>query len=658
MRYAFFIILCFLISNVIFAQKNAKQKYTSKSKKAIALYEEGVNHSNFGRFADALNCFEAAKQIDKNFAELYFFESDVYSDLGEYEKQCECLKKGLSLDSTMFVRGYCNLGIALYHLGKYDEAEIWFDKFLKNSKSKRYRETAEQMLQKVHQIRQIMENPVDFKPHYICDNLRTKYDAYWPSLTLDEEEFVFTMLAPRDTSGISPMANLPLSALYQEDFYMSRKLDGEWQPISPVRGVNTPSNEGAQALSADGRWMFFTACGRRDSKGSCDLYFSRRTAEGWSEPINVGAPVNTPYWESQPSFSADGQTLYFVSSRPGGKGGNDIWSAKIVDYTSQGVPIFGSVVNLGDSINTSGDEVSPFLHPDGRTLYFSSDGWVGIGAQDIFYSSQKLNGQWSTPRNIGYPINTAFDDNGLIVNATGNMAYLSSERKLENGQKRRELLCFELPEQVRPQPVSYVKGYVADMTTKLPIANAQVELVRLDNGMKQVVAQSDENGNFIACLPPGRDYGLFVSSKGYLFQSQTFALSDTAIGHTNEHIEVSLPPMKVGVSVALRNVFFDFNSIELKSESFVELDKLVRLLNENSSLKIEIGGHTDNVGTAEYNIRLSEGRAQAAANYLIDKGVGSFRISHKGYGMSKPIADNSTEEGRALNRRIEAKIIE
>ncbi|MBP5365906.1 MAG: OmpA family protein [Bacteroidales bacterium] len=661
---ALLFILCLLMACPSFSQKKTKKKpqvtYSTKSKKAIALYEEGQDLIMQELYPQALEKFEAAKQIDKNFVETYFMCAEAYQNTERYREQCENLRIGIGLDSTLYITAYYQMGRALCYLGEFAEATQWLElykKFSQGQKKRKY--NADALLKRALVAKELMEHPVDYNPRLVSKNTTTDYDSYWPSLTLDEEELVYTILLPRNTDQLKANPRLPRSsAFFHEDLVLSRRIEGEWQPPVPVVNVNTDTNEGAQALSADGQWMFFTACGREDSKGSCDLYFSRRTEWGWTEPINVGAPINSPYWESQPCFSADGQTLYFVSNRPGGHGDDDIWAAKIVGYANNGVPIFGKVVNLGDSINTPGKETSPFIHADNQTLYFSSNGWLGMGGLDIFYSRLINDSTWTRPTNIGYPINTMQDENGLIINAKGDMGYWSATHILDNGVRRKELMCFDVPESARPKSVSYIKGMVYDAKTKAPLG-ANLELIRLDNGEKQVDAQSNTyDGRFIVNLPAGHDYALIVSKQGYLFHSQSFALKETNSISEPLMLDVPLSPLLVGEKMALRNVFFDFNSTELKEESFIELDKLVRILNENEKLRIEIGGHTDNVGSQDYNQKLSEGRARTTVQYLISKGISKQRITYKGYGFSKPEASNDTDEGRALNRRIEAKIIE
>lgn len=638
----------------------SKQKYSTRSKKAIALYEAGQTAHMQEQYRTALEMYEEAKAVDPKFTESYFMCAEAYMDLGNYNKQYENLRAGIGLDSTIFISGYYQAGIALCRLGRFPEAMEWFDLYKQYSKGRRLNSNVKAWMERALIAKKLMEHPVPFDPKPISPTLQGPYDMYWPSITLDEEEFVFTMLVPRDAELLASNPYLPKnSQFFNEEFYMSSRRDGEWGHIMPIADINTVNNEGAQALSIDGKWMFFTACGREDSHGSCDLYFSRRTPGGWSEPINIGKPVNSPYWESQPCFSADGKTLYFVSNRPGGKGNNDIWSAEIIGFKHNGLPIFGEVKNAGDSINTPGNETSPFIHADNKTIYFSSTNWPGMGDLDIFYSRRTDSCGWSTPKNIGYPINTPTDDNGLIVNASGTMAYYSSMKRLPNGTSRRELLCFEMPQEARPSPVSYIKGLVYDIKTRKPLS-ANIELVRLDNQKRQTQAISDEHkGAFLINLPSGYDYGLFAQCEGYFFFSENISLKKNASSDgAPMTIDIPLTPLIKGEKIALKNVFFDTNSTELKPESCVELDKLVQVMKQNPNIHIEIGGHTDNVGSAEYNRRLSEGRAKATSDYLISKGIANSRITSKGYGLTKPVASNETEEGRATNRRTEAMIIE
>ncbi len=657
-----FLILTALLLNIFFATtvtSQTQQTLSSKNKKALEQYKNGELFFVQEKYQQALQCFETAKRIDPSFVEAYFMCAEIYRDVDNYQETYNNISAAVGLDSTMFVTGYYHAGVALCHLGQFDDAMQWFALYQRFTAGRKQKYDSREWIRRAMVAKELIEHPVPFHPEHISPLLISDYDMYWPSITLDEEEICFTVLVPRDTIAFKYDPHMSKNSQnFHEDFYTSRNNGAQWQAMKPAVGINTPSNEGAQALSADGQWMFFTACGRQDSKGSCDIYFSRRTSRGWSTPVNIGQPVNTPYWESQPCFSADGKTLYFVSNRPGGKGKNDIYSATIVGMRDNGVPIFGNVTNLGDSINTKGDETSPFIHPDDKTLYFSSDGWPGIGKLDIFYSRRSDEGAWMQPTNIGYPINTSQDDNGLVVNARGTTAYYASARIQADGYTKREIMKFDLPSEARPEAVSYIKGFVYDARTRLPLM-ADLELIDLSTGKCTVTAQSEDmRGTFVVNLPSGKDYALIANKSGYLLHSQNFELTTAEAGSSTTLLDIPLSPLVAGEKVSLRNVFFDYNSTALRAESFIELDKLAEIMRQNPQLRIEIGGHTDSDGSAAYNQKLSMGRAASTVDYIVSQGIEASRLTAVGYGLTQPCADNNTEEGKALNRRIEAKIIE
>lgn len=650
-----FIFLLYLLAFPATAQK----EYSTRSKKAIEYFKQAQSLFVKNQFDEALGQLEQAIARDKKFKEAYYLKADIHHAQKSYEQEFTTIQKAIALDSTFFAPAYFNAGLALYHTGQYDEAINWFKQFKHHSKGKRTRLNPDAWIERTLFARETVKKPVLFTPVSVGEGINSPYDEYWPSLTADEEQMVFTVLVPRDTALFRTQKNLPYtSAYFNEDFFISTRQDGVWQPRQNMVAINTDTNEGAQSLSADGRWMFFTACGRSDSKGGCDIYFSQKTANGWSQPVNLESPVNTPYWESQPCFSADGQTLYFVSGRPGGIGKKDIWKATVVDFKSDGTPIFGDVENLGNTINTEEDEASPFIHPDNSSLYFSSEGWPGMGRMDIFLSKRSNEtGRWQEPVNIGYPINTPADEIGLVINTAGTRAYFSSDG-LADKSLRKEIYSFELPRELRPKPVSYVKGRVFDRKTNLPLS-ARIDLTRLIDSETEVSTQSSEwSGQYLVCLPAGNDYALNVRKKGYMFHSENFALKDSNTISDPYIIDVYLSPLVAGEKVVLRNVFYATNSAILERESLVELAMLVEVLTENPSLRLEIGGHTDNIGAASYNLKLSQDRAQSVYDYLVFKGIESARLTYKGYGMTEPVEPNTTEAGRARNRRTEVKILD
>jgi outer membrane protein OmpA-like peptidoglycan-associated protein len=311
-------------------------------------------------------------------------------------------------------------------------------------------------------------------------------------------------------------------------------------------------------------------------------------------------------------------------------------------------------VNLGGTINTEGDEMSPFIHFDGKTLYYASDGKPGMGGFDLFFTRLQPDSTWSTPQNLGYPINTFNDEMGLVIESGGQKAYYSSIRDKSKGK---DIFSFNLYESARPNPVSYMKGKVYDKETGM-LLKAEYELINLSTGKIIMKNITDESGNFLVCLPSGYNYGINVSKPGYLFYSENFMFEGMHTASEPYIKKIILNPAKIGEKMQLANVFFEVDSWQLKIESMSELDNLVSLLSENMNLAMEIGGYTDSTGSEQYNKTLSEKRALSVVNYLIKKGVSSDRLIYKGYGNTSPLGDNVTIEGRKLNRRTEAKIIE
>ena len=488
-----------------------------------------------------------------------------------------------------------------------------------------------------------MKKPVPFNPESVGTGINSIDDEYWPSITADGQVLMFT----RQPNKITDPG---FTGIVQEDFYISYFSDNKWQKaFNAGAPLNTIQNEGAQTLSSDGSYMFFTACNRPGGMGNCDIYFSSFTDGKWSEPSNLGAPVNTSHWESTPSISADGKALFFSSSRPGGFGGKDIWLTRLNEKNQWTEP-----VNLGPTINTDGDEMSPFIHFDGKTLYFASDGRVGMGGFDLFMTRLNDDSTWTEPLNLGYPINTYNDEMGLIIESGGQKAYYSSVRDKSKGK---DIFSFNLYESIRPNPVSYMKGKVFDKETG-KLLKAEYELINLSTGKIIMKNMTDETGNFQVCLPSGYNYGINVSKPGYLFYSENFMFEGIHTASKPYIKRIVLNPAIVGEKMQLSNVFYEIDSWQLKQESITELDNLAALLAENKNLVIEIGGYTDSTGSLQYNMSLSEKRALSVVNYLIKKGIASDRLKYKGYGNNSPLGDNVTIEGRRLNRRTEAKIIE
>ena len=367
-----------------------------------------------------------------------------------------------------------------------------------------------------------------------------------------------------------------------------------------------------------------------------------------TEPENIGPIVNTDYWESSPSLSPDKKDLYFASSQEGGFGGRDIWVTHRLLNGKWSRP-----KNLGPKVNTSADEGCPFIHADNQTLYFNSNGHMGYGMTDLFLTRKINDSTWSDAENLGYPINTIDDEGSLIVASDGKTSYYASDRSDSKGGL--DLYSFELREDIRAARTLWVKGKVFDKKTNTGLPSS-VELTDITSRKMVSKLQTDEEGDYLVTLPAGKDYAFNVTRKGYLFYSDNFSLIDNNID-SSLTVDIPLQPIEAGASIVLKNIFFDVNKFQLKQESLTELDKLSMLLNDNPKLNIQISGHTDNVGKSADNLALSLNRAKAVTAYLLGKGIDPKRITSKGYGASKPVSSNDTEQGKALNRRTELSVI-
>ncbi len=634
MKFIKILTLLIFISELIFSQSDADILVRSAKKNIDA-----------GKYNTALKILDQAKKVDAANVNIYFLYGEIYAQTNNYKKIEEIYTEAADQQGEKEPLFYLLLGNTQKYLGEYDKALNNYKKYLAHPlKNPKYVPHVKKDMASCEYAKKGKNNPVPFNPVNLGAGVNSKYSEYLPSLNAEENIIVFTRRVPGQFS-------YGQEANQQEDFYWSHKNGSKWGKASALGGdVNTDGNEGAQALSANGKYLFFTACHREDGLGGCDIYLTRLENGRWLKPMNLGSPVNTKYWESQPSISPDSKTLYFTSDRPGGYGKLDLWKSTIKNGK------FSEPVNLGPIINTPYNEASPFIHLDNKTLYFSSTGHLGYGGYDIFVSKKINDSTWTKPKNLGYPINTEKDENSLIVNAKGTTAYYASDKKGGYGQM--DLYSFSLYKEARPTPVSYFKGIITDKDNKKPLS-ARFELIDLSTDSTIITSFSDKNtGSFLICIPTGINYALNVSKDGYVFYSDNFFLeNDTET--TKPFIKnIQLTKIKTGAKLVLNNIFFDTDSYVLKQESNTELHKLIDFLNKNKSIKIEIGGHTDNRGSKEHNKELSENRAKSVYTYLINKGIGSNRLSYKGYGDQFPIADNNTAEGQAKNRRTEFKIIE
>ena len=626
------LIIVVFLSNSFFCQAQE----TTKSRKAIKVYREAKSALTSQNFNESKDLLEKALIFDDQFVEAWILLGDVFVEMGDKLRAIESYKKSILIDPEFSFPMYYRLAITEHSIGIYSESLKHIQKYLTYKRiSSNYRNKALSLKKSCEFSINAMNSPVTFNPVNLGINVNSNADEYLPALSADGSTLIFTR-----SENVKGVRN--------EDFYISYNDTDEWQfAINLGEPINTLKNEGAQCITADGKTLYFTACSRNDSYGRCDIYQSDFVNEKWTNPVNLGPNINTESWESQPAISSDGRQLFFVSNRPGGRGGKDIW----VSYKNAN-GAWMEAKNIGDKINTSKDDISPFLHWDNQTLYFASKGFIGMGGFDVFVSRLNESGDWGEATNIGYPINSPSDENSLIVAKDGRTAYFASSFFNED-RNDLDLYTFDLPQESRSLEVAYIQGLITDSKTNNPI-KADIELVNLKSGKSYKSSESDLDGNYMLCLPSDAEYALTVNKKKYLFYSENIKLE-----HEGSILvkNFKLQPLEVGEQVRLDNIFFELNSSNLKDESLVELNKIIKFMESNPFLVIEIGGHTDNSGSKAYNLNLSDDRARSVKDALVQKGIPSDRIQTKGYGMSVPLNTNSSEQERALNRRTELKII-
>lgn len=605
--------------------------------KAVTQYEKALDMLRDGMIKEAVPVLAESIKEDSNFVDAYLSLAGVLGQLKKYDQSVKIYEKARSKDSSYFQIYNLPYSINLAGQGKFEEALTAIKQFLaypklneRSIKSGEYRKKCYEFA--IQYAATHSSGGYLFSPVNLGDSVNTAVSEYYPSVTVTDSLLVFT----RRTGA------------HREDFIessISNKGFGKWKLIEG--DINEETNKGALSVSQDGEWMLFAGQLSGQSYKSFDIYISYYTPDGWSEPQNMGDNINTDFYETAPTLSPDKRALYFVSNRPGGYGGSDLY----VSYRQPNGK-WGPAQNMGQGINTAGDEMAPFIHADNQTLYYTSDGLPGYGGSDIFVVHRQANGEWGKPENLGYPINTIENEGSLAVSADGLTAYYASDRADSRGGL--DLYKFELRPDIRPYRTLYVKGIVTDSKTGKPLPSS-VELT--DNSTQQALmkVQTDEKGEYFITLPTGKDYTFTVNRKGYLFYSEVYALSQHKADSVYKK-DIALQPVALNAEITFQNILFATGSYQLPGDASVELDKLVQVLTDNPGLKVEISGHTDNVGKAEDNLLLSANRAKSIVDYLQQKGISGQRLSYKGYGATQPVADNGTAEGRAKNRRTTFRV--
>lgn len=628
------IFTCFVFfSKTIFAQVYDPEKI---NKKAIEVYNKAMEELQYGEVKNAVPLLSKAIDLDKNYVDAYLSLAGVYGELKNYPKSVEMYAIAQQKDTAYFKYYKLPYSINLAGMGKFEDALQMANEFLqipklgdKSIKSGQYRQASYQFaidFAKTH------PDQYNFSPQNLGDNVNSVYSEYYPSFTIDDSLLVFT----RRGNGI------------REDFIESGISKDGFKKSALIQGsLNEQPSKGGINISQDGEWLVFAGNFGNQGFGDFDIYISYNTPAGWSDPINLGPNINTDFWESSPSLSPDKNTLYFSSNRPGGFGGKDLYVSHRKTNGS-----WSKAENMGPSVNTAGDELAPFIHADNQTLYYTSNGLPGYGGTDIYVMHKNETGDWGKPENLGYPINTIENEGSLFVASDGVTAYYASDRADSRGGL--DLYKFILPKNNRPIKTLYVQGNVYDSISKKNIPCA-VELS--DDSTQQLLTrvQTDETGFYFITLPVGKNYTFTVNRKGYLFYSDTFDLKNED-AFTTVVKNIALQPVALHATVILKNIRFETNSFRLLPVSLIELEKLLQMMQENTGIKVEVSGFTDNVGNVKDNQVLSEKRAKAVVDYLVEKGISPTRLTWKGNGEANPISQNDTEEGRAQNRRTEFTI--
>ena len=621
-KYVALLLSMFLAVSMAYSQTVPLSTTNEKAKKTFLAAMRNrlrISHQDF------LAEMEKSIKADKRFYEPYIVLADQQKNYPE--EQEKILLRAIKNQVYQIEEVIEKLAELYRSQGRYDEAKLLIEK-LPNDKNR------QKQITHYEELIGMKRNPLPFSPKPLI-YANTHRDEYFPSVTADDEILSVTLSDFDDFSS-------------DEDLYYSRKVSGEWSPFLPIEELNNRAfNEGSQTISSDGRYMFFVACNMPEGLGSCDIYYSINSNGRWSLPINAGEPLNTEYWESNPSLSVSGDELFFTSSRQPSFGGKDLWSCK-VEISDNGRLKFSSPKNMGRVINSDADDYAPFIHSDNKTLYFLSTGHTNFGGSDIFIS-RKDNGKWQKPTNLGYPINNEESCYGFTLTADGKKAYIS----LKNHQYEQyglDIFEFEMPQNMRPDKTAYVKGFIFDEETSMPL-EAKIETFdyRANSTLSETLSDR-KTGAFTTFMPDTGLYGLNVRKSDYMFYS-------SRITNTDSVMNIYLKPIKKGKAVVLNNIFFATNSYELSPLSNSEIDKMATFMQTNSEVKVQIVGHTDNVGGEKSNQILSENRAKSVMQALIERGVSPERLSAKGMGLSQPIAPNDTEEGREKNRRVEFVVI-
>lgn len=651
-------ILCLALPCATFAQDDDPCKQTM-DKNSEKMFKKARELQRSGKKEDAFEIYEEILADHPDYLDVnYYYALGYYyplesNDFISKRKDKSDVTKALAAFNRIYeicphYKPHFNYYAAnlAYFNEQYSEAEKYAKEIVENQdlftseKGPKIIKDAQTILRRSRFFGSVLNNPVPFDPHPV-PNISTSADEYLGTLSPDGQFFYFTRR--KYVTDNSPFGQG--GKVQKEFFSCSEKKGGNFGEGNALpEPFNRAEGEGSPTINLTNDLLIFTQRHTVNGYPNYDLYYSEYDGYGWSDPRPLPGKINrSDSWESQPSLSSDGKVLFFASDRPGGYGGSDIWFA-----TRKSDGSWNDPVNLGPTINTARNERSPFLHTDSKTLYFSSNGHDGLGGQDVFYSKLDAKKQWTAPKNIGYPINTENDEVDFFVSLDGKTGYFSSNNY---GDQDWNIYQFELYEEARPHTMVIVKGKVS--VDEGDLENAVVEIRDTNANVVSTGIVSAAQGKYAVAAEVHHDNPqpliVNVKKEGYSFDTQIITPEEIKEEVIEKDAEVKA--VETGKVCDLRDIYYETNDFSLTPESKMLLSLFIEFLKENPTVKVEIQGHTDNIGRDEDNLRLSENRAKSVYDYVIAQGISANRLRYKGYGESNPIADNNTAEGRAKNRR-------
>ncbi len=639
-----FICISFFSSSVLLAQPELGACEQTIEEIAQKQMPRALKAWKTGNYREAERYLKKAIGLDEHYADALYLLGDLYVKMVQMHKAEPLWAKVLEVCPDYKPELYYFLGAIYLENEKRQLAIQQFDSFLKHPERDRgYDKEVKAAKREAELLERLLGNPVDFNPKPVR-GISTQQDEYLGVISPDQQLMFFTRRVKKVNRRDGPAARTRLV----EEFSLAERLpSGDFSEGAALPGpFNQQYNEGGPSITADNTELYFTVCQNIDGYQNCDVYYSEKDGfGGWTSPQSVGDHINQrDSWESQPSVSANGDVLYFASNRKGGLGGLDIYYCMREEDGSWSAPR-----NLGAPVNTAKDEKTPFIHSDSRTLYFTSKGHMGLGGFDIFYARAGTDGVWKQVENIGYPINSKEDDLGLFVSLDGRYGYFASNKLRAN--MGWDIYQFNLPPQVRPQSVALIQGSLKDENQEVA-ADAALEIKNLKTREITKVKVDRETGAYarVVEVRPEEDLILTVKKKGAAFSSKYISGKENASGAVIK-APLKVKQLAVGKEYTLNDINFATNSYALDEASRAVIDEFIVFLEENPNLKADIQGHTDNVGNDQDNLLLSKNRAKTVYAYVLEKGISAGRLSHHGYGETRPIADNGTETGRAQNRR-------